>query len=281
MGFIKKVLLATIVLAISSGIFFLVVQEQEVKENILRASLEMFGSELLAMVPDGPEKERLAQKMNQFIDKAENNEVPTTQMQEFVSAGLTMKMNQEEIPPAKLEAMLELSMDTTVVHEKKRRSIRSRTEEERFAHQVKQMVYMQKRMERLMDSDSVKAKFRKQILFDRDSTGLVMVVPPNFQHHDRSKIDDELRRELRELERENMLRYEELKEIQELAEMGLEFVMPAIPPPARDLFMQEMQKLQKSMMDSLQVPSFVFNPDSLAEFIKKIEQQAEQGEQEN
>ena len=281
MGFIKKILLATIVLAISSGIFFLVVQEQEVKENILRASLEMFGSELLAMVPDGPEKERLAQKMNQFIDKAENNEVPTTQMQEFVSAGLTMKMNQEEIPPAKLEAMLELSMDTTVLHEKKRRSIRTRTEEERFAHQVNQMVHMQKRMERLMASDSVKAKFRKQILFDRDSTGLVMVVPPNFRHHDRSKIDDELRRELRELERENMLRYEELKEIQELAKMGLEFVVPAIPPPARDQFMQEMQKLQKTMMDSLQVPSLVFNPDSLAEFIKKIEQQAEQAEQEN
>ncbi len=274
MGFIKKLLLATLVFVISAGIFFLLVKEQEVKDNILRASLEMFGNELLAMVPDGPEKDRLTQQMNQFIDKAENNEVPKAQIQEVVSAGLNMQMNQNQIPPEKLEAMLDISMDTSMTRKGRRHPIRTRGEEEQLAHQIRRMIHTQKEMQRLMASDSMRAAMQQQILFDQDSTGLVLVLPHNFPQQDR-KVAPEIHEQLKKLERENMVRYEDMQEIQKLARLGLEYIVPIIPQPDRKKVMQEMQKWQQNMADSLNIPSFVFDPDSLEAFIKKMQQQAE------
>ena len=274
MGIVKKILLATLVLIISSGIFFMLVREQEVKENILRTSLEMFGNELLAMVPEGPEKERLSQRMNQFIERAENNQVPKTQIQEVVSAGLNMQMNQREIPPEKLDAMLKLSLDTTSVRRRRSRPFRSRTEEEQLAHQIRKMIVTQKEIERLMASDSIEFELRQPMLFDRDSTGLVIRIPADFMQHKSPSMHPEMQKKFEELERENMVRYEELEELRELALSGLEFVVPAIPPSARDQFIHEMQKWNKHMEDSMNF-SIGFDPDSLEEFIKKFEMQIE------
>lgn len=274
MGIVKKILLATLVLIISSGIFFMLVREQEVKENILRTSLEMFGNELLAMVPEGPEKERLSQRMNQFIERAENHQVPKTQIQEVVSAGLNMQMNQREIPPEKLEAMLKFSLDSTSVRRRRPHPFRSRTEEEQLAHQIRKMIVTQKEIERLMASDSIEFELRQPMLFDRDSTGLVIRIPADFMQHKGPSMHPEMQKKFAELERENMVRYEELEELRELALSGLEFVVPAIPPSARDQFIREMQKLNKHIADSMNF-SYGFDPDSLEEFIKKFEMQIE------
>ena len=56
---LRKIMVFVLVLAVSAAIYLLFYARGETRLNVLEQSLNLMGDKLLAMVPDGAEKERL------------------------------------------------------------------------------------------------------------------------------------------------------------------------------------------------------------------------------
>lgn len=80
------------VLAISSGIFFLMYENQEVKEDVFKRSLRLLGEQLLSMLPEGEERAAVAEKWQEFANVAEKGEVPLERV-ERVAIGILNASN--------------------------------------------------------------------------------------------------------------------------------------------------------------------------------------------
>ncbi|MFQ6113393.1 MAG: hypothetical protein ACE5NG_04795 [bacterium] len=75
------------VFVISSGIFFLMYENQAVKEEVFGRSLQLLGEQLLSMVPEGEGKAAVAEKWQKFTSIAEKGEVPPERI-ERVAIGI-------------------------------------------------------------------------------------------------------------------------------------------------------------------------------------------------
>ena len=109
MTLVKKIGFALLVFFMSVGIFFLLSNNEQIKTNILRTSLELFGKELLAMVPEGNEKDLLVDRYNQFINKAENDEIPPEKIEKVAATILNLANQDSVISAEKAIDALELS----------------------------------------------------------------------------------------------------------------------------------------------------------------------------
>ena len=109
MTLFKKIGFALLVFFMSVGIFFLLSNNEQIKTNILRTSLELFGKELLAMVPEGNEKDLLVDRYNQFINKAENDEIPPEKIEKIAATILNLANQDSLISAEKAINALELT----------------------------------------------------------------------------------------------------------------------------------------------------------------------------
>jgi len=112
MNFIKKILFAVLVLMISSLIFLIVVNDHEIKNDLLGKTLESFGQQLYAMVPDGPEKEVLKVRFQEFINKAEQQEIPSDQIEQVAASILNITSHNKEVNAK--QVLTELALDSVL-----------------------------------------------------------------------------------------------------------------------------------------------------------------------
>lgn len=99
MALFKKTLVTIFVLAVSITIFYFLVNDQGLKANILRTTLDLFGKQLFALVPDGEQKEKLQLLYGNFMHKAETDQVPPEEV-ERVAATILNLTNQDAPIPA-------------------------------------------------------------------------------------------------------------------------------------------------------------------------------------
>ena len=73
-----------LVLGISAGIFYLLVQDDSVKKDIVK-TLEGFGDHLLAMVPDADQRITVKQQYDKFLEKAEKDELNVEEIEQITA----------------------------------------------------------------------------------------------------------------------------------------------------------------------------------------------------
>jgi|GEM_PF-1300509 len=93
-------------------IFLLVVQDQQVKNNVLDYTLNVLGGKLLAMVPEGTGKELVRERYESFVNQVKNREVTPAQVEQVAANILNASNVDHKMSPE--EAVLILSVEAPV-----------------------------------------------------------------------------------------------------------------------------------------------------------------------
>lgn len=269
---LKNMMIGIFVLALSAGIFFILLQDKAVKDNILRSTLEMFGDELLAMVPEGDQHDLLQAKLDEFIAKAENNELSEKQVEMTVARGFNMQLSPEKPTPEEIHALFEVQPEIplpTVPHPAsggdKWEAVPKEINEERIAHQVRKMMALNRDIMSLIQTDSAYKELPHHTMFVADS-GLQIALDLNFYHTRNYEKNPQLEHLLKELSKEQAVIFLKFDEIPNIIEQALEVSAPFLPRHVRKIVIDA-----NNQADSLNInfSTFISNPDSLQKMIKE------------
>ncbi|MBN1559958.1 hypothetical protein JW998_06890 [candidate division KSB1 bacterium] len=280
MNLIKNLVIIIFVLALSSGIFFLLIQDQDVKNNILRSTLEMFGDELLAMVPEGQERDALSKRIEDFILKAEKNEISQDQVQVTLARALNMQMAPEKPSPQELRSLLDASLDTS--QERRVRQLREKSHPERkiqydiqadrLARNYHEMVDLRNEIQKICQEDSSCRAFYQRAMFVADD-GLRLLVDSSLAKQYIFTNHPDLRRRLEEMSDDDLVKFENFSLAPQVVQQGLIYFAPMIPDSIRAEIVENLHVDIDSL--ALRISQIAFKPDSLAGFINKIIEAAE------
>ena len=281
MNMIKNILVGIFVLALSAGIFILLIQDQEVKNNILRSTLEMFGDELLAMVPEGQERDMLSKRIEDFISKAEQNEISQDQVQVTLARALNMQMAPEKPSAQELRSLLDVSLDTS--QERRIRDLRGKSHTERkiqydiqadrLAKNYHEMVDLRNEIQKICQEDSSCRAFYQRAMFVVDD-GLRLLVDSSLAKQYVYVNHPDLRRRLEDMSEDDLVKFENFALAPEVVQQGLIYFAPMIPKQIRTEIVENIHV----DIDSLVLPKITFKPDSLDEFIDKVIEAADKFE---
>lgn len=278
MEFLKKLIIGIFVLSISSGIFFLLLKDQNVRDDILKTTLEMFGEELLAMVPDSPQKKSLAAKYQDFIKKAENNEIPQEEVERVIATTLNIQNAKAELNASEALALLDVKVDSS--HSKSRSMhnndfpvkvwpAKPPRHNKDFVFRLERMNKFQKEMEMLGKEDSTMRELRKQVTY-LPNDGVQAHVNIQFLDKIPKEHREDFKKEFKELEELGLLKFYKPDSAQKIIEFHLKNTLKYLKPAV----------YSKIEPDSLYLPQFfdslridigkMYNPDSLEKFINGI-----------
>ncbi|HPG40451.1 MAG TPA: hypothetical protein PLP19_05070 [bacterium] len=228
MKVIKNILVGFLVLILSAAIFFIMVKDQQVKDNILSSSLQMFGDDLLAMVPESEQKEVLRQKIDDFMVKADRNQVAPEEIEQVAADILNLTVQDTLLPPEEVIQIFELD-------EKPQRSVKTERptqpvppvfnkvfKRDRFkwgpppqykwdekkknalASQLQEMKDLHWEMQNLWQKDSTLKHLRRQVVFQADS-GITVALDVNLKKKLNFESDEDLQKQIEKLERQQRL----------------------------------------------------------------------------
>ena len=220
---LKKFIIAILVLAVSAGIFFLVEQDREIKEDVLRRTLDIFGKQLLAMIREGENKAEVEKRYNEFLIKAEQDKVPEEEIERVVATILNLSTQDTIINADEAIAVLSIvapeSPPTLELEEEepeelgylksrppKKRPLRQRPlDRNRLAERLRRINEFQIKVRELSKEKGIeKNELRKNLVFAADS-GLKVVMCMDFKKELDRKKYRELHKQLGELERQHLI----------------------------------------------------------------------------
>ncbi len=111
--FFKNVFMCLGVLLLSAAILYFLIQDKQTQEDVLQASLSMFGERLLAMIPQQSEKDSVQQKYDEFMRKAEEQEVDPEKIEIVAAEILTASTTDEPLPAEDAIALLDYALGTS------------------------------------------------------------------------------------------------------------------------------------------------------------------------
>jgi hypothetical protein len=273
LNFLKNVIIGIFVLAISAGIFFLLIRDQDVKRNILRSTLELVGDELLAMVPEGEQREALANQLDKFITKAENNELSEQQVEVTLARAFNMQLSPEKPSPAEIHAVLEAPLDSlrTLPVERagekwgeKENYPPHEIDKERLARTLRDMMAIKEDMIRVSQADSMSQELSKYTMFVADS-GLQFVVDANIRNSRELIHNPDARRFFDDLSKMERVKFRKFAETPGMAEQALIVYAPFLPQPIRAKIVINAD-LPFDTLD-IKIPQHFYNQDSLKKMI--------------
>jgi len=271
MRIVKNFFIALFVLAISSAIFYTQITDEEVKEDILRTTLEAFGDELLAMVPEGGQKTDLERRYQDFLTRAEQNQVPPEKIEDMAATILNIAAQDSEIsaeqaievldfePPAALGSIPAPEM----AGEKKSWTL-DRERKRELAGRLRSMRNLKKQIERYSEAGLEMPPAAHRVVFIADS-GLHALVAPEIREMVKQMRLEEFEREMNEMERERILHWRR----------------PPVPPALHDVPPQIRRPLQilamtkYTKLDSLAKA----DPDSFQKWIEQMVKSSIPGDQ--
>jgi len=296
MKFFKNVLMAIFVLILSVGIFFLLVKDQKIKDDILRSTLELFGDDLMAMVPDGEQKDLLKRKYDDFLQQADKEEIPPEEIERVAATILNLTTgdtiiqaeevltalnldNEDYISPQKI-SFTESTPPPERIKRTDKRGKRIPPELPKFywndqnkremAERLKKVKNFHKKIQGRRQHDTTYKALRDQVLFNADSG---LTVSLNIRIKDDLELlaeDKALQKQIENLEKENILIWKATIEQQKEAEKALKVVLEQIPQITVN--MGNMGKILQStgVFDSAQIEiNQYLNADSLQKMIEE------------
>lgn len=222
MEILKKISFTFLVFVITAGIFFLLVKDEQVKKDILHKSLDLFGDQLLAMVPDGLQKTALKKRYQEFTEKADANEIATKDI-EKVAANILNITTHDTLVSAEtaMNALAVIREDTItrpapINEPRKIISIpkwprRKQTDDmllkrRLLAKKLQQLQKFKRQLDIACKMDSSLDSLRTQVVFLADS-GLKAALSAKFKDALNPHQSLEIKRQIEQLEKDKMLEW--------------------------------------------------------------------------
>ncbi len=286
MNALKRIMGGLIVLIISSTIFYLLLQDQEVKDDIMSSTLKLFGDELLAMVPEGEERDALEKRISEFITKVENRELTEDQVKMTFARGMNLQLAQEKPTLQEIEALWETPEDTSrpqppAVPEPKRWPSED-WNDEYLAHRMRDVMAFKDDLIRLSREEKEGRDISRYTMVTPDSD-LQIIIDANIRDNHTFKEHPEIRRFIRKLPDKDLIKFENFDESPNAAKQAIEVYAPFLPPNVRHRI-----KVSASadgnmslVLDSLNIdiPAHFFNLDSMHVMINKVTKELEKSEE--
>ncbi len=287
--------MAVFVLVLSAGIFFLLVKDQKLKADILKSTLELFGDDLMAMVPDGEQKKLLKRKYNEFLQQADKEEIPPEEVERVAATILNLTTGDRVIhaedaltalnfddknlvqpPPEFFKAPETAAVRKEKTGEKRKGPVPEPPKEywndlerRHIAERLSKVKEFQEEMHELLQHDSEKRALRKQMIFNADS-GLTVALNIDLKNIMDFEKDTTLQNQIEKLEKEKILVWKATLSQQAELEKALNIVLEQIPQIPANIPKVEQFLKNAGITDSLGKNwNRTFNADSLQKIIEE------------
>jgi len=107
---IRNIFVGAGVLLLSVVIFFLISDEQELKQDVYDHALALLGEQLLAVLPEDAPAAEVTKKWERFSEQAMRGEVPPEQVERVAASILNASNAEEKLSPAEVSMMLDIAI---------------------------------------------------------------------------------------------------------------------------------------------------------------------------
>jgi len=271
---------ALLVLMLTAIFFFLVVNDRNVKENIIENSLGLLGDRLLKMVPDGAQKERVKAQYDRFLQQVTNREIEPKKV-EYVAATILNISNFDSIlTPEAASALISIEIsdqtprtDTIkiLIPPPPDRVVPPPTAPEdwdQLGLRIQRLCELNEDLhQEFRHNSELKHEFRRQMQFlTRD--GLKLVVDAKMQERLQRADLKRLQRNLAQMEREKMIVWRE-----NFAAERLRIELGKLPPVPELEGLVELARVTADSLQSIEMPEPAALPeiqDSVRIVVRKI-----------
>jgi hypothetical protein len=283
----RKIRFFLLVLIISAGIYLVFFAEKEVRQDVLEYSLNLMGNKLLAMVPDGVGKNKLTELYEGFKQKAKQGDVAPVQIENIAASILNVSNTETSLTPQQAEGVLRSAMMaplpriSAAPHKAHKpmgppqRAISLESERwEALGERVKTMFEFNEHIHNAMKKHALKHREMASQIHFQVRDGLSLALDAGLRAHMNEKEFKNLAKEIKYLEREQLLEWREnLSEELEREMKEMKGELEALDESLKELKKQQnfeaLEELEslKSLEHLEYIP--VINADSIRKLVEK------------
>ncbi|MEE4312701.1 MAG: hypothetical protein V2J62_12630, partial [candidate division KSB1 bacterium] len=203
------------VLVISFGIYWILYVDRDSKGETLEYAMHLLGDDLMAMVPEGPAKEVVKKRFDEFTRDANDGQFTAEEVQAVSANILNLKNATSTITPDQAGAVLDLSLRTPMrigrgedeCQDEKREERLSRSERERLGKRIESLHDISERL-RVTVWDSVREKEKSCCVRFRIAEDLKLAIDAELEDKLLQSELKELAVELKALEKEKLIEWQ-------------------------------------------------------------------------
>ncbi len=282
----RKIGVVLAALIISVAIYLTFYAEEEVKQSVLEYSLDLMGEKLLALVPDGTEKNKLTELYQDFKERATKGDVAPQQIESMAANILNTGNTETALTPQQAEGILRSAMlaPTPISEllyielgsgEPPQLASLSKPERLQFVgKRVKTMFELNEKVYIAIKKNTLKYHEKARQIHYRVKNGLNIVMDVNLRSHLEKEEFKNLAEQLKALEQDRVLKWEKDLSVElekEMAETkkelaALQNFLDELKEQKSFEILKELESL-KSLEHLKHIP--VIDPDSIRKVVEK------------
>lgn len=251
----------TFVIIAAAGIYLAFYANKEVKQDVLAYSLNLLGDKLLTMVPDGPQKTKLAQAYEEFKQRAIARKVAPEQVEQVAANILNATTSEKNLTSEQAEALLHSGLmfppkmqppHSSQTPLQKPPSGKEPPSSEKWialTENLKTVLEFNENFQKVIREKAEKQKKMAMQFHYRVDNGLKLALDPELRQYLDEHEMQQLTKEMQQLEKANLLEWqtnlqEELqKEMQQLDE-ELATLQKSMAELKQQKMLESVQKLE-------------------------------------
>ena len=275
----RKIGFVLAAIVISVAIYLTFYAEEEVKQSVLEYSLDLMGEKLLALVPDGTEKNKLTELYQDFKERATKGDVAPQQIESMAANILNTGNTETALTPQQAEGILRSAMlAPTPISELLYIELGSgeppqlarapKPERLQFVgKRVKTMFELNEKIYIVIKKNRVKYHEKARQIHYRVTNGLNIIMDVNLRSHLEEEEFKNLAEQLKALEQDRVLKWEKDLSVALEKEMAaLQNFLDELKEQKSFEILKELESL-KSLEHLKHIP--VIDPDSIRKVVEK------------
>ncbi len=275
----RKIGFVLAAIVISVAIYLTFYAEEEVKQSVLEYSLDLMGEKLLALVPDGTEKNKLTELYQDFKERATKGNVAPQQIESMAANILNTSNTETELTPQQAEGILRSAMlAPTPISELLYIELGSgeppqlarapKPERLQFVgKRVKTMFELNEKIYIAIKKNRVKYHEKARQIHYRVKDGLNIIMDVSLRSHLDEEEFKNLAEQLKDLEQKRVLKWEKDLSVALEKEMAaLQNFLDELKEQKSFEILKELESL-KSLEHLKHIP--VIDPDSIRKVVEK------------
>ncbi len=275
----RKIGFVLAAIVISVAIYLTFYAEEEVKQSVLEYSLDLMGEKLLALVPDGTEKNKLTELYQDFKERATKGDVAPQQIESMAANILNTGNTETALTPQQAEGILRSAMlAPTPISELLYIELGSgeppqlarapKPERLQFVgKRVKTMFELNEKIYIAIKKNRVKYHEKARQIHYRVKDGLNIIMDVSLRSHLDEEEFKNLAEQLKDLEQKRVLKWEKDLSVALEKEMAaLQNFLDELKEQKSFEILKELESL-KSLEHLKHIP--VIDPDSIRKVVEK------------
>ena len=275
----RKIGFVLAAIVISVAIYLTFYAEEEVKQSVLEYSLDLMGEKLLALVPDGTEKNKLTELYQDFKERATKGNVAPQQIESMAANILNTSNTETALTPQQAEGILRSAMlAPTPISELPFIELGSgeppqlarapKPERLQFVgKRVKTMFELNEKIYIVIKKNTLKYHEKARQIHYRVKDGLNIIMDVSLRSHLDEEEFKNLAEQLKALEQDRVLKWEKDLSVALEKEMAaLQNFLDELKEQKSFEILKELESL-KSLEHLKHIP--VIDPDSIRKVVEK------------